>query len=44
MWGVRMYIETNMQFTNIYWLQNHPKKLHQNNLTNIYLFPSHNSW
>jgi hypothetical protein len=38
MWGVSMYIETKMQFTNIYWLQIHPKKLHQNNLTNIYIF------
>jgi hypothetical protein len=44
MWGVCMYIETKIQFTNLYWLQIHAKKLHHDNLTNIYIFPSHNSW
>jgi hypothetical protein len=38
MWGVCMYIETKIQFTNLYWLQIHPKKLHHDNLTNIYFF------
>jgi hypothetical protein len=37
MWGVCMYIKK-IQFTNIYWLQIHPKKLHHDNLTKIYIF------
>jgi hypothetical protein len=42
MWGVCFYIRDKIQFTNLYWLQTHQKKLHHDNLTNIYLFPSHN--
>ncbi len=40
--GVCMYIKIKNKFINIYWLQIHPKKLHQDNLTNIYLFIFHN--
>lgn len=35
---VCMYIKTKIQFTNIYWLQIHPKKLHHDNLTKIDFF------